>query len=127
MTQVDAARVLSDYFYEWVRSHANPGPDDNPNLIPHVRTPAGALRLPTKCTPEDMQRRRDEIGIPTDFRFAWFDLPVGAHYVRRDGDAWVRDGDTRLHPMAGKLSAERIERVARAVAEREKFQNGIAD
>jgi hypothetical protein len=104
MTQTDAAQLLQAFFYEWVPSKGNPGPN---NFIAYVPTQSGALRLPTKCTERDMNRRRAQIGVPEDFRFAWFALPQpqplspeGAHYLKPCPDC--TEGGIIRDPWSGR-------------------------
>jgi hypothetical protein len=118
MTQATAAQLLSEYFYAWVPSKGNPGIGAEPNKIPHVPTRTGALRLPTRCSPEEMQGRLDVIGFPRDFKFAWFLLPQPSRYSPEG----ARYTDGSPNPVAQELTAEQRERIARVVEERRRVE-----
>lgn len=82
LTQEEAARQLTEVFYYWKLSTANP-----PERIPHVlRLRDSKMLLPT---PELCAMRRNYL-LPAEFRFTWPDLPQpgrftkGARYVAEE-------------------------------------------
>lgn len=78
MTQQQAAKMLWNYFYEWIPSKIQPN-----ELIAMFRCMDGKLILPTESFEHELQQHRDWL-IGKDFRWVYHRLPMGAHYLNED-------------------------------------------
>lgn len=70
MTQMEAACILRDCFYEQVPSKAVAPSANFSGLILMFRRDSGELMLPTRVSSEELTKRKDDL-IGKEFRFTW--------------------------------------------------------